>query len=382
MTRPSFRHLGIPCALLVALSASTPARIKLVALPDRAAISLSIEHPTENLVQEERVLTLQRGVNQIDFSWQGVSIDVSAIVLEALENPGEVRLIAIRYPPGENALVWDVYAPRAMTERVRVSYLLGGIGREVAYRAVADRDERNLRLQQHLRLRNDSGERFERIRIFSGIGDPYVTDLDAGEMRQTQVRAVTIPFERAFIWDAATRPHDPSKELTNVGLPIQYIIENTVARSLGTVSLPRGKVRIHQDDGRGGVAFIGEDWGTHTPVTERLRLAVGESRDLTVTRKKIAENRTRERRNNDNQVVLHDLEEEYEFTIRNFRSTAAAVTILDHFDRTWSVKTSTHPYTRENSRTMKYEITVPASDSVVVRTTIARRNLFDLRRFQ
>jgi hypothetical protein len=51
------------------------ARIKLVALPKRADTIIRLDNPQYTLIEEERVLTLQEGLNKVDFSWNGVNID-------------------------------------------------------------------------------------------------------------------------------------------------------------------------------------------------------------------------------------------------------------------------------------------------------------------
>ena len=50
------------CASVVALSAgSAQARVELVALPERARVDVSLDNPTPTLVEEERLLKLQKG---------------------------------------------------------------------------------------------------------------------------------------------------------------------------------------------------------------------------------------------------------------------------------------------------------------------------------
>ena len=100
--------------LLPALFLSAPSalgRVRLVTLPPRETVRLDLAHPAETLLEEERTLLLEAGVTQVEFSWQGVGIDPSTILLEPLDHPGEVEILAIRYPPGENTLVWDVKSP-------------------------------------------------------------------------------------------------------------------------------------------------------------------------------------------------------------------------------------------------------------------------------
>ena len=87
--------------LLMAGSTVCQGRIKLVALPERAATEIRLDNPMATLIEEERVLTLQQGLNQVDFSWKGVSIDEDSIRLKALDHPDKVTLLSVSYPPGE-----------------------------------------------------------------------------------------------------------------------------------------------------------------------------------------------------------------------------------------------------------------------------------------
>jgi len=94
--------------LLVAVSGIVQARIKLVALPERADTVIRLDNPRWTLIEEERVLTLQKGLNKVDFSWKSVSIDSDSIRLKPLDHPdpNNVLLRSVSYPPGEAALVW------------------------------------------------------------------------------------------------------------------------------------------------------------------------------------------------------------------------------------------------------------------------------------
>ena len=133
---------ALPVLILAATVSAAWARTKLVALPAREVIYLNLEHPAQSLVTEERVLNLQKGNNQVDFSWQGVSIDPATIQFQALDSPAAVKLINVSYPPDENALVWDIYSPEARQERVRIYYLLSGLNREISYRQRVAADEK------------------------------------------------------------------------------------------------------------------------------------------------------------------------------------------------------------------------------------------------
>src|ERR1043166_6530219 len=164
--------LALLFASLAALT-SVQARVKLVALPERARVVVSLTNPDATLVEEERILTLQKGVNQVDFSWRGVNIDATSIQVRMLSHPDKVLVLNTSYPPNENALIWEISSPAAQEERVRISYLLQGLGRDVVYKAVADPDEKSLTRRNYLRLRNDSGEDLTEAEIGIGYGAKF-----------------------------------------------------------------------------------------------------------------------------------------------------------------------------------------------------------------
>ncbi|MFH0795121.1 MAG: hypothetical protein V2A74_13935, partial [bacterium] len=170
--KPSMNMRLCSAAILLALAMSLPAgaRVKLVALPDREKLAINLDNPSNTLVTEERVVTLQEGTNTIDFSWQNVSIDSSSIQLQILGHPESTKLINVAYPPNEAALTWQVYSPKATEERIRVYYLLSGLGREFSYRGVTDKEEKKVAVENHFRFINTSGEEFENADIRLGYG--------------------------------------------------------------------------------------------------------------------------------------------------------------------------------------------------------------------
>ena len=107
------------------LLGSSPAlaRIKLATLPVRERVEVQLDNGRYTLVEEERIVPLlqsdpERGNNRIDFSWSNTSIDKDSIQLRPLAirqggsfrpiEKGDVAVINVAYPPGENALVWEV----------------------------------------------------------------------------------------------------------------------------------------------------------------------------------------------------------------------------------------------------------------------------------
>ena len=118
----------IPIIMVIVLAAATgaSARTKLVALPEREAVTVRFDNPAATLVEEERVLTLQEGENLVDFSWKGVQIDPESIRLALLSHPEKVSLLSVSYPPGEAALVWRIHSA-SKGETIQAACILLGV---------------------------------------------------------------------------------------------------------------------------------------------------------------------------------------------------------------------------------------------------------------
>src|SRR5258707_6709938 len=123
--------------LILAMSSTASARIKLITLPVRERVEIQLDHPSATLVEEERIVPLVRGVNQVDFSWANTQIDPGTIVFRVLGGidgkaaekaaPLDVKVLSVSYPPNEASLVWQVSSNGSGSARVRISYLLGNI---------------------------------------------------------------------------------------------------------------------------------------------------------------------------------------------------------------------------------------------------------------
>ena len=69
----------IGCTILLTGILVTPesarARVKLITLPVRQRVEIQLDNPQATLVEEERIVPLVKGVNQVDFSWANTQID-------------------------------------------------------------------------------------------------------------------------------------------------------------------------------------------------------------------------------------------------------------------------------------------------------------------
>ncbi len=348
--------------LLLMCSALSQARIKLVALPERAATVIRLDNPMATLIEEERVLTLQKGLNKVDFSWKGVSIDSDSIRLRPLDHPGKVTLLSVSYPPGEAALVWDISSDSDYAETVRISYLLSNIDRLITYKAIADKAETYVDLKSFLVLRNFSGEDFDRARVLLDYGEAFEQGIDHEETkRMLFLKADKVPITKVWTFDAARLPWDPEPlENRNVGIPVSYRIVNETASGLGEFALWGGKARLFQDDGHDSTIFLGEDVTALVPVGAKTELYIGDSRDIVVTQRKMTDTQINIRRNNKNKIILYDTDEVITAKIENFKDSPAILTMIQHIPGQWDMEKCNMKYKKKDANTLEFEIELPA----------------------
>ncbi len=356
------RNKILVMALVLGAAAIAEGRIKLVTLPERAATVIRLDNPQWTLIEEERVLTLQKGLNKVDFSWKGVSIDADSIRLRTLDHPDKVTLLNVSYPPNEAALVWEISSDSDYAETVRISYLLRNIDRLITYKAIADKKETMVDLKSYLVLRNFSGEDFDKARVLLDYGEAFEQGIDHEETkRMLFLKAPKVPITKIWTFDAAKLPWDPEKlENKNVGIPVSYRIVNDAKSGLGEFALWGGKARLFQDDGHESTIFLGEDVTGLVPVGEKTELYIGDSRDIVVTQRKMKDNRINLQRNNDNRLVLYDTDELITAKIENFKDGPAVLTMIQHIPGQWDMEKCNMKYKRKNAGTLEFEIKLPA----------------------
>ncbi len=362
--------------IVATFTAASQARIKMVALPERADTDIRLDNPSATLIEEERVLTLQKGLNKVDFSWKGVSIDSDSIRLQVLDHPDSVTLLNVSYPPNEQALVWEISSQEAVEETVRISYLLYNIDRLVTYKMVADKDETKVDLKSHLVLRNFSGEDFENARVLLDYGEAFERGIRHEETKQLLfLNPGDVAIKKTWTFDAAKLPWDPEQVSGNVGIPVSYKLSNTAENGLGGFALNGGKARVYQDDGHGSTIVLGEDYAELVPVGEEMEVYIGESRDITVTQKKMIDKQINLRRNNKNAVVLYDTDELITATIENFKDSPAQLTLIQHIPGQWDMQKCNLEYELEDAYTLKFTIALEANSKQDFEMHYHRRNI-------
>jgi hypothetical protein len=322
----------LPLAIAVAGIFASPgfARIKLITLPVRERVEIQLDHPNATLVEEERIVPLVKGENQVDFSWANTQIDPNTILFRVVDKPDSVKVLSVSYPPNEAALVWAVSSGDSGSARVRISYLLGNLGKSFNYRAVASRDEKSLVLSQYMRLQNAANEEFlgGSTNLWAGFGKEFLKPVGINETKEMlMAKFDKVPVKKTYTCDAVEFGYidQPQNKLR---VPMHYVLKNDKANGLGNSPLPYGKVRIFIDGGANqATAFLGEDWGQFTPVDDEMRLYLGVAQDVVVKRI-IEKNETRRITNNffDQEVIV-------KFEIENRKDQAVTLDVGENLTK-------------------------------------------------
>lgn len=297
--RTTLQSIARRTSLLAALTAlafipaaTAHARVKLITLPVRERVEIQLDNANATLVEEERIVPLVKGENQVDFSWANTQIDPNTIVFRVLGPAGggnlEAKVLSVSYPPNEASLVWTVGASDSGSTRVKISYLLGNLTKSFNYRAVASHDETKLLLTEYMKLKNLANEQFRDTGVWAGFGPHFQKPIGINETKELLVEKFDgIPIQKTYTcnpqeFDYLDRPQNKLR------VPMHYVIKNDAAHNLGKAPLPYGKVRIFiegaGENAQASTAFLGEDWGKFTPKDDEMRLYLGVAQDIVVKR--------------------------------------------------------------------------------------------------
>jgi hypothetical protein len=326
-TRMSLQRAVLLILLFCQIPLEVLARIKLITLPPRERVEIQLDHPNVTLVEEERIVPLVQGTNQVDFAWANTRIDPETIVFRVLAPADgadiDIKVLSVSYPPNENALVWHVAASESGAAKVRISYVLGGLEKRFAYRALTSHDEKTLSLSQYLRVENFANEAYGDSAISVGFGEQQQNSVGLGETKKLLLHTFKdVPVRKTYTSDPQQHGYiDRPKNKLRV--PMHYVLKNDAAHGLGQAALPYGKVRIFQNDGKGSSAFIGEDWGQFTPLDDEMSLYLGVAQDIVVVRS-IEKSEAQKISGN-----LYNHEVIVKYAIENFKDEAVTLDVIE-----------------------------------------------------
>ena len=157
--------LLLPLALLAR-------NVDLATVPARSTVQLTIYNSEDlTLVRETRVVTFKQGVNPLQFSWANTLIDPTSVELKFREPKAGLDVLDTTFPHDKpQMLYWNVHSDANREATIEISYFTSGISWAADYVAIADAEEKTLRLESFVRVNNRSGEDYENAQVRLVVG--------------------------------------------------------------------------------------------------------------------------------------------------------------------------------------------------------------------
>lgn len=314
------RFLSFICLIFMLFAmGQAVARIKLVTLPERSQVVMVLGDNV--LIEEAREVSLNQGLNTIDFAWQNVGVDKGSLHLVTQETDS-FKIISTRYPPNENAVTWEVAAKASSSETIKIRYILSGVHAYSQYRLTLASDEKTLVFQQYLYVENQNAEDFSPLTLISEGKTFSDGDLSARETKKFLEQSFkNLPVTKRYLADVRNGYLDTNEKKLKV--PMQLVIHNQTALGFPARALTAGKVRIFQLDQQGTPTFLGEDALPMTLPEEKAFLSLGLAQDVVVKRRILDSNNIKVAAN----VRKYTVEVVYE--LENFKKEEVLVTIQE-----------------------------------------------------
>jgi hypothetical protein len=310
-------------------------------------------------------------------------------------------------------LVWKLLADLTGKQDVEITYLTSGISWQADYVVLLDKDETAVDLDGWISMQNRSGTGYEDAQLKLIAGDlqrlpepglaadaimfaeeergaaepvaereffeyhlyeiPRPVTVRDNETKQIEfVSASTVPAEKFFVYDGAQCRYNywycsnygyPQTEpsygiVSNPKLMVMLEFDTEQVEA----DMPRGRVRVYQEDIDGAALLIGEDFIDHTPEGESIRLYVGDAFDIVGERIQTDFRRPSEK----------TLEEDFEITLRNHKEETVEVRVVEHLFRwsEWRLLRSSHDYEKLDSSTIEFRVKVPADGETTIRYSV------------
>jgi hypothetical protein len=326
---------------IAALAASVYARnIDLSTVPPRESVQLTIYNGEDlTLVRETRYLALKKGVNRIQYSWANTLIDPTSVEIRPMENEANVEVLDTTFPQDKpQHCIWNIESKIEGQVKFLVTYFTSGISWKADYVLTANPSESEMNFDGFVQIANNSGEDYEnaQVRLVVGIVNlvEQVSDLARRGMPQPaaapkerdhrssglkeaigkaempqeesirrQPQIVKEGLSEYFIYTIEgeqTVPNGWSKRLSSFKArqvkfdilyrlrPHQYgerparffILKNDTEHKLGATPLPDGLVRTFRDNGKDGLAFLGQQSCKYVPIKADIELNVGQDDEV------------------------------------------------------------------------------------------------------
>lgn len=389
-----------------------PASVLFRPLSTNAKITLLEQNFEYDLVETGRLLEKYRDepilVSTRDgavFSGTLLNACGGDVIVRTQEGP--VRAVKARavdsvefpYLPGglvtRPTLVWLLRSEQAGNYASEISYLTGGIQWQAEYVAAVNAENTWIDLGGWVSIDNRSGASYASAKLTLVAGDvhmagPVPFPQPALSARQDRGTTAAPRFrEKAFfeyhlytLQRQATLKDRQIKQISffspvrtavkkvylfdgrndNRKVNTLLTFKNEKSSGLG-MPLPKGKVRLYQQDDDGGQVFIGEDRIDHTPENGTVRIFTGNAFD--VTGKRTVRSLQK--------VGKHGRKETIEILVENAKDQNISVTVREHFRGDWEFMGTIPKILKKDAFGAEFEILVAKKSEKSFRYTVLYR---------
>ncbi len=348
------------------------------------------------------IVASPQGQSQQTYNGMVIRTDDGRIVLDPT---GEVEVEHV--PNGlisKPTLLWDLDCSEAARNSIELSYITHGMSWEANYVMTLGSDS-TADLQGWVTLDNHSGTTYENAKLKLLAGDVNQVRQNAGfgggggfafaraaptptfqeqslfeyhlytlqrpaTVRDKESKQISllsgrnVPYVKKLIVDSMQGynnyyPSEGSVGEGSIKPQVRLEFTNDETSHLG-MPLPKGKFRIYQRDSEGSVQLLGEDQIDHTPRNEHLSLVVGRSFDVAANRK----------RTNFKQINNHLAQESFEIEVRNRKTTADTVFVLERHWGDWTVLDKNTEFTKLDSQTMQFQVPLEPNEVRTISYTV------------
>lgn len=287
---------------------------------------------------------------------------------------------------------------------VVLSYLTGGLSWQADYVAELNEDDTALDLSGWVTLENESGATYQNAQLKLVAGDvnrvreriqPVMmysrtafagAAMDEGmaeesmfeyhlytlarpttikEKQSKQVslmHADAVRVRKELVLDGqnyyySSRAGDLGKKL-KVGVFIK--LKNSKEAGLGP-PLPAGVMRVYKKDSSGSLQFVGEDRIDHTPENETIRLKLGDSFDVTASKKQ-----TDFKKLAGSGRYNYSFESAFEIVLKNAKDAPVSVRVVEPVPGDWRILEESAPHTKETSGTAVWQLNIEPKSSTTL----------------
>lgn len=315
------------------------------------------------------------------------------------------------------SLDWQLHSDKAGPLSAELSYITGGMRWEADYNIVAPEKGDIVEVIGWVTFDNQSGKTFSNAQVKLMAGDvnklqnnrpdaaakhareAYLAQdavsvireksfdefhlytlerpvtLRDREMKQVEfIRATNVKGQRIYVYDGAKLDQYRGWDVNSIRQNAEYgtqsnpkiwvmqEFKNSLANNLG-MPLPKGRLRFYRRDDDGRLEFTGENFIDHTPKDETVRVYTGNAFDMVGERKRV-----------DFQIdtTKRTIDEVFEVRLRNHKSAAAEVRVVEHLNRcvSWQIVQSNYKFSKTESQTAEFRMQVPANGERVLRYAV------------